>query len=141
MTYPRILSEGLLRRIQKPAYVSTRTAASSFLLLFARRLASALNAAASSALNLAEVHGKPVDRGLSSDEAWEATRSPIREAVSFTPEHVRLAGDLVRPTRLYGLSLGDRACLALGIALKAPVYTADRSWKNLRNGIRIHVIR
>jgi ribonuclease VapC len=37
--------------------------------------------------------------------------------------------------------LGDRACLALGLALKAPVYTADRSWKNLKLGVRIHVIR
>jgi PIN domain nuclease of toxin-antitoxin system len=100
-----------------------------------------LNAAASSTVNLAEVQGKLVDRGLSPDDAWEATLSPIREAVSFTPEHARLAGDLVGQTRPYGLSLGDRACLALGIALKAPVYTADRSWKNLKIGIRIHVIR
>jgi len=100
-----------------------------------------LNAAASSTVNLAEVQGKLVDRGLSTDDAWEATLSPIREAVSFTPEHARLAGDLVRQTRPYGLSLGDRACLALGIALKAPVYTADRSWRNLKIGVRIHVIR
>ena len=100
-----------------------------------------LNAAASSTVNLAEVQGKLVDWGLSSDDAWEATLSPIREAVSFTPEHARLAGDLVRQTRPYDLSLGDRVCLALGIVLRAPVYTADRSWKNLKVGIRIHVIR
>jgi ribonuclease VapC len=100
-----------------------------------------LGDATSSTVNLAEVHGKLVDRGLSSDDAWEATLSPIREAVSFTPEHARLAGDLVGKTRSHGLSLGDRACLALGIALKAPVYTADRSWKNLKVGVRIHVIR
>jgi ribonuclease VapC len=90
---------------------------------------------------VAEVQGKLVARGLSTDDAGEATLSPIREAVSFTPEHARLAGDLVRQTRPYGLSLEDRACLALGIALKAPVYTADRSWKNLKIGTRIHVIR
>ncbi len=100
-----------------------------------------LNAAASSTVNLAEVQGKLVDRGLRTDDAWEATLSPIREAVSFTPEHARLAGDLLKQTRSYGLSFGDRACLALGIALKAHVYTADRSWKNLKIGIRIHVIR
>jgi PIN domain nuclease of toxin-antitoxin system len=100
-----------------------------------------LNAAASSTVNLAEVQGKLVDWGLSSDDAWEATLSPIREAISFTAEHARLAGDLVKQTRPYGLSLGDRACLALGIVFKAPVYTADRSWKNLKIGIRIHLIR
>jgi ribonuclease VapC len=100
-----------------------------------------LNEAASSTVNLAEVYGKLLDRGLSADDAWEATLSPVREAVSFTPEHARLAGDLAGRTRPYGLSLGDRACLALGLALRVPVYTADRSWKSLKIGIRIHVIR
>ena len=100
-----------------------------------------LGSAASSTVNLAEVQRKLVERGLSSDDAWEATLTPIREAVSFTPEHARLAGDLVGETRPRGLSLGDRACLALGLSLKAPVYTADRSWKCLNLGVRIHVIR
>jgi PIN domain nuclease of toxin-antitoxin system len=100
-----------------------------------------LSAAASGAVNLAEVQGKLVDRGLSPDDAWEATLSPIRDAVAFTPEHARLAGTLIVKTRYLGLSLGDRACLALGLALKAPVYTADKSWKDLKVGVRIHVIR
>jgi PIN domain nuclease of toxin-antitoxin system len=37
--------------------------------------------------------------------------------------------------------LGDRVCLALGLALKVPVYTADKSWKKLKVNVRIHVIR
>jgi hypothetical protein len=77
---------------------------------------------------------KLIDRGTSSEDAWEATLAPIREAVSFTLEQARLAGDLVGQTRPRGLSLGDRACLALGIVLKAPVYTADRSWKTSKSG-------
>jgi ribonuclease VapC len=100
-----------------------------------------LGAAATSTVNLAEVHGKLVGRGLGPDEAWEATLSPIREAVAFTSEHARLTGDLAAQTRALGLSLGDRACLALGLALKAPVYTADKSWKKLKVSVRIHVIR
>jgi ribonuclease VapC len=100
-----------------------------------------LMAAASSTVNLAEVQGKLVDRGLNPDDAWEATLSPICEVVAFTPEHAKLAGTLIIHTRALGLSLGDRACLALGLALKAPVYTADKSWKNLKLGVRIHVIR
>lgn len=100
-----------------------------------------LSAAASSTVNLAEVQAKLVDRGVRPDAAWEATLSPIREAVSFTPEHARIAGGLIGQTRGHGLSLGDRACLALGLASKAPVYTADRSWKNLKLGVEIHVIR
>jgi len=99
-----------------------------------------LDAAVSSAVNLAEVQGKLVGSGLSPDDAWEATLSPIRETVAFTSDHARLAGDLVAQTRALGLSLGDRACLALGLALKAPVYTADKSWKSLKVGVRIHII-
>jgi len=48
---------------------------------------------------------------------------------------------LLPQTRSLGLSLGDRACLALGIVLKAPIYTADRAWKDLRLKVSIHVIR
>jgi ribonuclease VapC len=44
-------------------------------------------------------------------------------------------------TPSFGLSLADRACLGLGLDLKAPVYTADRSWKNLKLDLQVHVIR
>jgi ribonuclease VapC len=100
-----------------------------------------LSAAAASTVNLAEVHGKLVDRGLSPDDAWEATLSPIGEAVPFTSEHARLAGDLIAKSPMLGLSLGDRASLALGLAMRVPVYTADRSWKKVKLGVRIVVIR
>jgi len=100
-----------------------------------------LQAATSSTVNLAEVQSKLVNRGIDPDDAWEATLSPIREAAAFTSEQAKIAGSLIRQTSALGLSLGDRACLALGIALRAPVYTADRLWKNLKLGIRIHVLR
>ncbi len=100
-----------------------------------------LSAAVISTVNLAEAHSKLVGRGLRPDDAWEAALSPVHEAVPFTSEHAKLAGDLVAQTHPLGLSLGDRACLALGLALKAPVYTADKSWKKLKVGARIHIIR
>lgn len=100
-----------------------------------------LNSAASSTVNLAEVQIKLVDRGLSPDDAWAATLSTVREAIPFTAQQAKTASDLIAQTRPLGLSLGDRACLALGLELKVPVYTADRSWKNLKLGVKIHVIR
>ena len=100
-----------------------------------------LSTALTSTVNLAEVHGKLIHRGFSPDDAWAAANGTILEAVAFTAEHAKTAGDLVNQTRALGLSLGDRACLALAIALQATVYTADRSWKNLNVGVRIHVIR
>ena len=100
-----------------------------------------LTGAASSTVNLAEVHSKLISKGGQPDEAWEYTLSAVGEAVPFTMEHARIAGGLVERTRPLGLSLGDRACLVLGLSLKAPVYTADRSWKRLKIGVPIHVIR
>lgn len=100
-----------------------------------------LSAATCSTVNLAEVQGKLVSRGIQPDEAWEAALSPIREAALFTGEQAKIAGDLITRTSSLGLSLGDRACLALGVALKAPIYTADRSWKNLKLGVRIRLVR
>jgi ribonuclease VapC len=100
-----------------------------------------LSDAAASTVNLAEVHGKLVVRGGGPDEAWESLMGLIRESVPFTAEHAKLAGDLVSQTTPFGLSLGDRACLALGISLNAPIYTADRSWKKLKLDALIHAIR
>ena len=100
-----------------------------------------LAGAVASTVNLAEVQTKLVTRGWPSEMAWHDANGPINEAVTFEPEHARLAGDLVSTTKHLGLSLGDRACLALALALNAPVYTADRSWKNLKLTVPIHVIR
>lgn len=100
-----------------------------------------LSNATSSTVNLAEVQTKLVSEGVSPDEAWENTLSPIREAMPFTTEQAEIAGSLVAQTRPLGLSLGDRACLALGISLQAPIYTADKAWKGLKVGVRIHVVR
>jgi len=100
-----------------------------------------LSTAVISSVNLAEVHGKLVGRGLHPNDAWEAALTPVREVVPFTSEDARLVGDLVAKTSPLGLSLGDRACLALGLSLKVPIYTADRSWKKLKAGARIHVFR
>lgn len=45
---------------------------------------------------------------------------------TFTPEDAEIAGRLWEQTRQYGLSLGDRACLSLGLRLNVPVLTCDR---------------
>lgn len=100
-----------------------------------------LTHAVASTVNLAEGHAKLLSRGWPSDLAWQDANGPIDEAIPFEPEHARIAGDLVSATRHLGLSLGDRACLALALALNAPVYTTDKSWKSLKLKIPIHVLR
>ena len=100
-----------------------------------------LSDALSSTVNLAEVQARLVNCGGTPEEAWEDALSVVRETVPFTEEQARIAGGLVVQTRALGLSLGDRACLALGMVLNAPVYTTDRAWKKLKVGIPIHLLR
>lgn len=94
-----------------------------------------------SSVNLAEVHSKLVALGWDSDRAWRDSTGIVDQVVPFTGEQARRAGDLVSLTRSLGLSLGDRACLALALGEDAPVYTTDRSWRHLKLDLRIVVIR
>lgn len=103
-------------------------------------LAICLNAVAST-VNLAEVQSKLVKRGHDSEDAWEDALSTIASVQPFTGEQAKIAGSLIAVTEPYGLSLGDRSCLALAIALQAPVYTTEQIWRNLQVGVPIHVIR
>ncbi len=100
-----------------------------------------LDRAVASAVNLAEVQSKLVKRSNDPDKAWAAALSTVSAVEPYTLEQARIAGDLTTATEKYGLSLGDRSCLALAIALKAPVYTTEQLWRNLKVGVPIHVIR
>ena len=59
----------------------------------------------------------------------------------FTARQAEIAGELRNRTRELGLSLGDRACLALGLDREVTVYTADRAWTRLHLETGIKVIR
>ena len=51
-------------------------------------------------------------------------------------------GAELRPiTKAHGLSLGDRACLALAQIRTLPVLTADKAWAEVDIGIHIRMIR
>jgi PIN domain nuclease of toxin-antitoxin system len=100
-----------------------------------------LSHATASAVNLAEVQTMLVREGGDPDESWGLAVDPIPDIEPFTAEQSRIAGTLVQKTSSLGLSLGDRACLALAIVLEAPVYTTDRLWKKLKLGIPIYVLR
>lgn len=51
------------------------------------------------------------------------------------------AGLLRRATRGAGLSLGDRACLALAQRMGVEALTADRGWTTLNVDARVRAVR
>lgn len=107
----------------------------------AETVAEAIPQSSISAINLAEVVGKLVDAGMPEEAVRAALTGLGIEVVPFDEDLAYRTG-LLRPlTSPYGLSLGDRACLALGQRLGRPVLTADRVWASLKVGVKVRVIR
>jgi len=61
--------------------------------------------------------------------------------VPFGAEDAELAAQLRSSTQILGLSLADRACLALAARTDLPALTADRAWAGLDVGIRVRLFR
>jgi ribonuclease VapC len=100
-----------------------------------------LSEAAVSAVNLSEVISKLSERGMPEAAIRIALEGLGLDVHPFDAVTAYSAGRLRPATRGLGLSMGDRACLALGMSLSAPVLTADSSWKKLKVGVRIRLIR
>ncbi len=99
-----------------------------------------------SSVNLAEVLGQTADRGADPHRLADdlRRRGLLDGAVTvepFTGDDAVEAARLRRSTRKLGLSLGDRACLALGLRLARPVLTADRAWTDLALDLELRQIR
>jgi ribonuclease VapC len=59
----------------------------------------------------------------------------------FSVADAETAAELIAEGARLGLSLGDRACLALARRLRAPALTAERVWVQLEASIEIILIR
>ena len=105
------------------------------------RAADALGDGVLSAVNASEVVARLVERGASDEDARESLRGFGLAIRPFDEGLAIAAGLLRRSTRTHGLSLGDRACLALARRERAPVLTADRSWAALELDLEMEFIR
>lgn len=94
-----------------------------------------------SAVNLAEVVQKLVDRNVDDHTVRAIVDGLGLVAEPFDADQALHAGLLRRIARPKGLSLGDRACLALGRRHGLPVLTADRVWAELDLGVEVVLIR
>lgn len=94
-----------------------------------------------SAVNVAETVARLVERGVPEAAAVTILLGLKLSTVDFGFATACRAGALRPATRALGLSLGDRACLALALERGCPAMTADRAWAGLDLGLDIHVIR
>ena len=92
-------------------------------------------------VNYSEVVARLADDGASETGIAVFVNSLRLTVIPFTEDQAFVAG-LLRPiTKSRGLSLGDRACLALGMRLGYRVLTADRAWDGLDVGVEIALVR
>jgi PIN domain nuclease of toxin-antitoxin system len=93
-----------------------------------------------SAVNHAEVVTKLAERGATEDEIHIILEGVPLTVLPFD-ENDGIQVGLLRPmTKTLGLSLGDRACIALGKKLNATIITADKAWKGIKR-IEVVVVR
>ncbi len=100
-----------------------------------------LNEASVSAVNWAEVLQKSLSRQVDIVGMQQDFSDAGVVFEPFTPMQAEITALLWAKTKRYGLSLADRACLALALEQNAPVMTADQIWKKLDLGVEIHLIR
>lgn len=97
--------------------------------------------AAASTLTAQETISKLAQNGMPRTEAEEVISSL---GLVFHALDLKLAieaGMMFPFTKAYGLSHGDRACLALTKVLAIPVLTADKAWSKVAEALDVEVIQ
>ena len=94
-----------------------------------------------STVNLAEVLARFSRDGHSSLQVLSRLQATSIEWMDFDGKQAALSADFLPRTRALGLSLGDRACLALATTLACRALTADAAWRAAEVGVEIELIR
>lgn len=93
------------------------------------------------AVNVAEIVGRLMRKGESIEAVRRLLATLDFDIADFDSDLALNTGALIVDTSKAGLSLGDRACLAVAARYGLPVMTADRSWANLNVGVAVQLIR
>jgi PIN domain nuclease of toxin-antitoxin system len=94
-----------------------------------------------SAVNLSEVLQKTIEHDVDTDGLEDDLGALGVEIRSFDTLQARAAAELWERAPRAGLSLGDRACLALASGLGIVAVTADRRWASLPLEVPVRVVR
>ena len=103
------------------------------------RVRGELTGASMTTVNLAEVIGYFARLGTAEADVNSVIGPLPFEHVSFDVDLAERAGMMLPLTRAAGLSLGDRACLALAARLGVRALTADRSWTSVGASLGVEV--
>lgn len=97
--------------------------------------------AAMSAVNFSEVLKKTIEYGGEPAQVVAFTRSVNLEIVPFDDQAAVHTASLYAITKPHGLSMADRACLSLGLVMKAVVLTTEEGMAKLDLPVKVRRIR
>lgn len=92
-------------------------------------------------VNWSEVVQKTIAAGVDINGMREDLEALGLRILPFSTEEAELAAQLWQQARQAGLSLGDRACLSVGLRMNASVLTADQIWATLNLPVVVRCIR
>jgi ribonuclease VapC len=104
-------------------------------------VAAVLQDASISTVNWSEVLQKSISKAIDTADMQTEFEALGVNFIPFSAPQAHLAAQLWQETKSLGLSLGDRACLALAIDQDAIALTADKAWAKLQTSISIQLIR
>ena len=101
----------------------------------------ALDGGIVSTVNWAEVIHKALAHQVSVAEMRDEFADIGVIFAPFTAEQAEIAAHIWEKTRAVGLSLADRACLAVAIEKELPILTGDQAWTGLALDIEVRSVR
>lgn len=94
-----------------------------------------------STVNFSEVCARMLEQSMSLEQFNVTVGRLSLNVVPYEESTARIAASLKMPSRSFGLSHADRACLALGLEMQRPVLTGDRRLAEAPLGIDVLLFR
>lgn len=94
-----------------------------------------------STVNLTEVATKLMDKGLAPAQLARTLKELDVQPIDFDQEQSLLCAKLRVTTKSAGLSLGDRACLALAQLMQGTAVTSDHAWQDVKKAVDIKILQ
>jgi PIN domain nuclease of toxin-antitoxin system len=95
-----------------------------------------------SSVNIAEVYKYCIEaQNLTEDDCRNLIKLSGIKIIDFCEEQALISAKIINVTKQYGLSLGDRGCIALAMFKNSPVLTCDKIWQKVDLGIEFIMAR
>jgi PIN domain nuclease of toxin-antitoxin system len=112
-------------------------ASSALIMLFAKEagyesVRQNLKHAIISSVNIAEVYKYCIEvQNLTEEDCRNLIKLSGIKIIDFCEEQALISAKIIKQTKHYGLSLGDRGCIALAMLKNYPILTCDKIWQKV----------